>query len=93
MYYLPYIIQAIQFRELRKAQLVVRMREKRNACRFLVRKREGKRPLRRCRRRWEDKKIIALDSVDWIDLSEYCDRLINVVHKLSDSTNFVIFLD
>jgi hypothetical protein len=30
---------------------------KRNACWFLVRKREGKRPLRRSRRRWDDEKI------------------------------------
>jgi hypothetical protein len=29
-------------------------REKRNACRILVRKLEGKRPLGRLKRRWED---------------------------------------
>jgi hypothetical protein len=47
----------INSRELRKAELVVRMREKRNICRFLAGKGEGKRQLRRSRRRWEDKKL------------------------------------
>jgi hypothetical protein len=49
--------RVINSRGLRKAELVVRMREKRNICRFLVAKREGKRPLRRSRGRWENKKI------------------------------------
>ena len=57
MYYSPNIIRVINSRELRRAELVVRMREKRNICRFLVGKREGKRPLRRSRGRWEDKKL------------------------------------
>jgi hypothetical protein len=33
---------------------VARMVEKRNACRIFVRNPEGKRQLRRSRRRWED---------------------------------------
>jgi hypothetical protein len=47
------------------------MGEKRNACRILVGKPEGKRPLRRPRRRWADNikidlREIELDGVDWI---------------------------
>ena len=57
MYYSPNIIRMIDSRELRKAELVVRMREKRNICRFLIGKRKGKRPLRRSRGRWEDIKL------------------------------------
>jgi hypothetical protein len=48
--------------------------EKRNVCRILVRKPEGKRPLGRPRRRWVDSikidlREIGWDGVDWIDLS------------------------
>jgi hypothetical protein len=47
--------------------------EKRNAFKILVGKPEGKRSLRRPRRRWVDNIIIELreigwDGVDWIDL-------------------------
>jgi hypothetical protein len=38
--------------------LVARMREKRNAYRILVGNPEGKRPLGRPRRRWEDIKMV-----------------------------------
>jgi hypothetical protein len=49
------------------------MGEKRNACRILVGKPEGKGPLRRPRRRWVDNIKIDLgeiewDIMDWIDL-------------------------
>jgi hypothetical protein len=37
---------------MREAGTVVRMEEKRNVCSFLVGEPEGKRPLRRPRRRW-----------------------------------------
>jgi hypothetical protein len=51
------------------------MREKRNVCRLLVRKPEGKRPLGRPRRRWIDNiKMdlldIGLSVVDWIGLAQ-----------------------
>jgi hypothetical protein len=50
------------------------MGEKRNACRILVGKPEGKKPLGRPRRRWvENIKIdlieIEWDGMDWIDLA------------------------
>jgi hypothetical protein len=50
------------------------MGEKRNACRILVGKPEGKRPLRRPRRRRVDNikmdlREIGWDGVDWIDVA------------------------
>jgi hypothetical protein len=64
--------------------------ETKNAYRILVGKPEGKRPLRRPRRRWmDDIKIdpreIELDGVDWIDLAEDRDQwmaLVNTVMNL-----------
>jgi hypothetical protein len=49
------------------------MGERTNACRILVGKPEGKRPLARPRRRWMDNIKIDLretgwDGMDWIDL-------------------------
>jgi hypothetical protein len=49
--------------------------EKRNACRILEGKPEGKRPLGRQRRSWVDNikidlKEIGLDYMDWIDLTQ-----------------------
>jgi hypothetical protein len=69
---------------------VVRMGENRNAYRFLVGKPEGRRPLRRPRRRWLDN--IRMDlvevgwgDVDWIGLPQDRDRwraLVNSVLNL-----------
>jgi hypothetical protein len=51
------------------------MGSKRNACRMLVGKPEGKRPLERPRHRWEDNIKMDLREVgwgvmDWIDLAQ-----------------------
>jgi hypothetical protein len=66
------------------------MREKRNAYRILVGKPEGKRPLGRPRRRWEDNIRIDLREIgwggmDWIDLAQDRDQwraLVNTVMNL-----------
>jgi hypothetical protein len=52
--YLPNIIRVIKSRRLRWAGHVARMGERRGAYRALVGKPEGRRPLGRPRRRWEN---------------------------------------
>jgi hypothetical protein len=54
LYSSPNIIRLINSRRLRWAGHVARTGENRNAYRILVGKLEGKRPLRRSRRRWVD---------------------------------------
>jgi hypothetical protein len=63
------------------------MGEKRKVYKVLVRKSEGKRPLGRPRRRWEDK--IRMDlretgwgSVEWIQLAQNKDRWRTVVNTV-----------
>jgi hypothetical protein len=64
--------------------------EKRNACRILMGKPEGKRPLGRPRRRWVDNikidlRDIGWDRVDWIDMAQDRDHwraLVNTVLNL-----------
>jgi hypothetical protein len=54
LYSSPGIIRQIKLRRMRWAGHVARLGEGRNVCRVLVGKPEGKRPLGRTRRRWED---------------------------------------
>jgi hypothetical protein len=54
LYSSPSIIIIKKSRRMRWAGHVARMGEKRNVCRLLVGKPEGKRPLGRPRRRWMD---------------------------------------
>jgi hypothetical protein len=73
-YYLPSIIRIIKSRSIRWAENVARMGAKKNAYRILVGKQEGKRPLGRPRRRWEDNikmdlREIGWSGMDWIDLA------------------------
>jgi hypothetical protein len=66
------------------------MGEKRNACRILVGKPEGRRPLVRPKRRWVDNIKMDLgeigwDGVDWVDLAQDGDHwraLVNTVMNL-----------
>jgi hypothetical protein len=66
------------------------MGEKKNACRILVGKPEGKKSLRRPRHRWVDNIKMDLREVewgdmDWIYLTEYRDQwraLVNIVINL-----------
>jgi hypothetical protein len=51
---------------------VARMEEKRNANRLLVGKPDGKRPLRRSRRRWVDNIKINLGEIEWRGLDWIC---------------------
>jgi hypothetical protein len=57
--------------------------ERRKACRILVGKSEGRRPLGRPRSRWVDNMRmdlgeIGLDGMDWIDLAQYSDTVMNL---------------
>jgi hypothetical protein len=68
----PSIISIIKSSKMRWLGYVTRMEEKKNACRILVGKPEGKRPLRRQRRRWVDNIkmdliVIVWDGMDWTD--------------------------
>jgi hypothetical protein len=54
LYSSPNIIRVIKSRRMRWAGHVARTREGRGAYRMLVGRPEGRRPLRRPRRRWED---------------------------------------
>ena len=64
--------------------------EKKNACKILVGKPDGKKPPRRPRRRWVDNikmdaRDIKWDGMDWIDLAEDRDKweaLVNPVMNL-----------
>jgi hypothetical protein len=48
------------------------MGEGRGVCRVLVGRPEGKRPLGRPRRRWEDNnREIGIDGANWIQLAQY----------------------
>jgi hypothetical protein len=59
------IITQIKSRRMRWAEHVARMGEGRNVYRVLVGKPEGKRPLGRPRRRWEDGININLREIGW----------------------------
>ncbi|KAJ4431820.1 hypothetical protein ANN_20425 [Periplaneta americana] len=79
LYSSPDIIMNIKFRRLRWAGHVARMGESRNAYRVLVGSPEGKRPLGRPRRRWEDNikmdlREVGYDHRDWINLAQDRDR-------------------
>jgi hypothetical protein len=71
LYSSPNIIQVIKSRRMRWAGYVARMGEGRGAYRVLVGRPEGRRPLGRPRRRWEDNIKMALKKWDgraWIGL-------------------------
>jgi hypothetical protein len=74
LYSSPSIIKIMKPRRMRWAGHVARMGEKRNAYRILAGTSEGKRPLRRPRRRWVDIRMdlgeVGWGDVDWIGLTQ-----------------------
>jgi hypothetical protein len=75
LYSSPGIIRMIRLRGMRWMGHVAQMGEKRNMCRLLVGKPEGKKPLAESRCRWIDTfKMdlleIGLSVVDWIGLAQ-----------------------
>jgi hypothetical protein len=74
LYLSPDIIWVIKSGRMRWAGHVACMRESRGACRVLVGKHEGKRPLGRPRHRWDDDIKMNLQEVGWgtdcIDLAQ-----------------------
>ncbi|KAJ4431719.1 hypothetical protein ANN_20321 [Periplaneta americana] len=79
LYSSPHIIRNIKSRRLRWAGHVARMGESRNAYTGLVGRVEGKRPLGRPRRRWEDNikmylREVGYNGMDWIDLTQDRDQ-------------------
>ncbi|KAJ4437296.1 hypothetical protein ANN_17434 [Periplaneta americana] len=79
VYSSPDIIRNIKSRRLRWAGHVARMGESRNEYRVLVGRPEGKRPLARPRRRWEDNikmdlREVGYDGRDWINLAQDRDQ-------------------
>ena len=90
LYSLPNIVLVVKSRRMRWAVHVARMGEGSGVHRVLVGKPEGKRPLGRPRRRWEDNIKMDLQKVegccgDWMELAEDRERwqaLVNTVMNL-----------
>jgi len=79
LYCSPDIVWVIKWRRTRWAEHVACMGERRGVFRFLVGKPEGKRPLGRPRRRWEDNikmdlQEVECEVVDWFELAQDRDR-------------------
>jgi hypothetical protein len=75
LYSSPNIVRVIKSRRMRWSGHVARMGEGSGVCRVLVGRPEGKRPLGRPRRRWEDNmkmdlREIGIDVVNWIQLGQ-----------------------
>jgi hypothetical protein len=75
LYSSPNIVRVIKSRRMRWAGHVARVGEGRGVYRVLVGRLEGKRPLGRPRRRWEDNikmylEEIRIDGANWIQLAQ-----------------------
>ena len=100
LYSSPNIDRVIKSRRMRWAGHVARMGERRGVYMVLVRNTEGKRPLGRPRRRWEDNIKMDLQEVecgvmDWIELAQDRGRwraLVNAVMHLLVPLNAGNFL-
>ena len=79
LYSLPNIVRVVKSRRMRWTGHVAHMGEGRVVHRFQVGKPEGKRPLGKPRRRWEDNNKVDLQEVrggceDWMELAQGRDR-------------------
>jgi hypothetical protein len=75
LYSSPNIVRVIKLRRMRWAGHVARMGEGRGVYKVLVGRPEGKRPLGRPTRRWEDNikmhlREIGIDGANWIQLAQ-----------------------
>ena len=89
LYSIPNIVRVVKSRIMWWARHVAHMGEGRGVQRVLVGKPEGKRPVGRPRRRWEDNIKMDLQEVggggDWMELAQDRDRwrlLVNTVMNL-----------
>jgi hypothetical protein len=79
LYPSPNIIRVIKSRRMRWAVHVAHMGEGRGAYRVLVGRPEGRKPLGRPRRRWEDNikedlQEVGWGGIDWIDMAQDWDK-------------------
>jgi len=89
LYSLPNIVRVVKSKRMRWAGHIARMGEDRGVHRALVGKSEGKRPLGRPRRRWEDNIKMYLQKVgggrgDWMELAQDRDRWRALVGTVRD---------
>jgi hypothetical protein len=89
LYTLPTIIRIMKSRRMRWTGHVARMGEKRNACRLLLGKPEGRRSLGRPRHRWVnnsrmDLGVVGWNDVDWIGLAQDRDKWRSLVKMLGN---------
>jgi len=85
----PYPVRVVKSRRMSWAGHVARMGEDRGVHRVLVANPEGKRPLGRPRRRWEDNIKMDLQEVvggrgDWMELAQDRDRWRALVGTVRD---------
>jgi hypothetical protein len=70
VYFSPNIVKVIKSRRMRWTGHVACMGEGRSVYRVLVGRSEGKRPLGRCRHRWEDNIKIDINGMNWIHMAQ-----------------------
>jgi hypothetical protein len=89
LYSLPNIVGVVKSRRMRWAGHVAHMGDERGVYRVLVGKPEGKRPLGRPRRRWEDDSKMDVQEVggcrgDWMELAQDRDRWLALVSTVKN---------